>query len=56
MMKLLGYLKHGYIKETVLSPLFKCIEAVLELFVPVVVADIIDKGIGGGDKGYVINM
>lgn len=56
MMKLLGYLKHGYMKETVLSPLFKCIEAVLELFVPVVVADIIDKGIGGGDKGYVINM
>ncbi len=50
-MKILGYLKKGYLKETVLSPLFKCIEAVLELFVPIVVANIIDHGIAAGDKG-----
>ena len=56
MKKLLKYLIDGYIKETVLAPLFKCIEAVLELFVPLVVASIIDTGIGGGDKGYVIKM
>ena len=55
-MKLLGYLTKGYMKETILSPLFKCIEAVLELFVPIVVANIIDKGIAGGDKGYIIAM
>ena len=54
--KLLKYLTGGYMKETVLAPLFKCIEAVLELFVPLIVADIIDKGIGNGDKGYVMLM
>ena len=42
-----------YGKEAVLGPLFKLIEALLELFVPLVVADIIDKGIGGGDKSYI---
>ncbi len=56
MFRLLRFMKKGYIKESVLSPLFKCIEAMLELFVPLVVADIIDKGIGNGDKDYVIKM
>ena len=56
MRKLLKYLTKNYMKETVLAPLFKCIEAVFELFVPLVVAGIIDGGIGGGDKGYVIKM
>ena len=56
MKKLLKYLTDGYMKETVLAPLFKCIEAVLELFVPLVVADIIDTGIGNGDKSYVMLM
>lgn len=56
MKKLLGYFKNGYIKETILSPLFKCIEALLELLVPLIVADIIDTGIGNGDKSYVIKM
>ena len=55
-MKILKYLTKGYMKETVLSPLFKCIEAVLELFVPIVVANIIDNGIAAGDKGYIIAM
>ena len=56
MKKLLKYLTGGYMKETILAPLFKCIEAVLELFVPIVVAEVIDNGIGNGDSGYVIKM
>ena len=52
MKKLLKYLK-PYTKETVLGPLGKLCEATLELIVPLVVAAIIDKGIGKGDSGYV---
>lgn len=48
MRKLLKYLK-GYEKETILGPLFKLIEAVFELAVPLVVANIIDSGIRSGD-------
>ena len=44
MRKLLKYLK-GYEKETILGPLFKLVEAVFELAVPLVVANIIDNGI-----------
>lgn len=43
----------GYVKECVISPLFKLLEACFELFVPLVVAKIIDIGIANGDKGYV---
>ena len=46
MRKLLVYLKN-YKKETVLAPLFKMLEAGFELFVPLVMASIIDRGIGG---------
>ena len=46
MRKLLVYLKN-YKKETVLAPLFKMLEAGFELFVPLVMAVIIDRGIGG---------
>lgn len=46
----------NYKKETVLAPLFKLLEAVFELFVPLVIAGIIDKGIPAGDKGYVGRM
>ena len=56
MRKLLKYLTGSYLKETVLSPLFKMLEALLELFVPIVVAAIIDNGIANGDTGYVIKM
>lgn len=56
MKNLLKYLTHGYLKETILAPLFKCIEAIFELFVPLVVAGMIDTGIGSGDKSYVIKM
>lgn len=56
MRKLLKYLTDNYMKETILAPLFKMLEAILELLVPLVVAAIIDTGIGGGDKGYVVKM
>lgn len=53
--KLLKYLKQ-YKKESVLAPLFKLIEVIFELIVPLVVADIIDRGIDGGDRGYILKM
>jgi len=53
--KLLKYLK-GYEKECVLGPLFKLLEATFELFVPLVVARIVDQGIFYGDQGYVVRM
>ncbi len=55
MKKLLPYLK-GSRTQCVLAPLFKMFEAILELFVPLVIASIIDKGIGFGDRGYIIKM
>ena len=55
MRRLLKYLK-GYTKETVLAPLFKMLEATLELIVPLVIASIVDKGIALGDSGYVMRM
>lgn len=55
MKKLLIYLK-DYKKETVFAPLFKMLEACFELFVPLVMAAIIDNGIGGADKSYVLRM
>ena len=54
-MILLGHLKK-YVKECILAPLFKLLEAVLELFVPLVVASLIDVGIANGDKGYILRM
>lgn len=55
MKKLLIYLK-DYKKETVFAPLFKMLEATFELFVPLVMAAIIDRGIGQSDTGYVLRM
>lgn len=55
MKKLLIYLK-DYKKETVLAPLFKMLEAGFELFVPLVIAAVIDKGIAGNDIGYVLRQ
>lgn len=49
MKNLLKYIKQ-YRKEAVLGPLFKLTEALFELFVPLVVAKIIDSGIGNSDK------
>lgn len=55
MKKLLRFLK-GYVKECILSPLFKLLEVCFELFVPLVMAAIIDRGIAGEDTGYVMKM
>ena len=55
MKKLLVYLK-GYRKDCILAPLFKMLEASFELFVPLVIAAIIDTGIENGDTGYIIKM
>ena len=55
MKKILKYLK-GYEKQCVLGPLFKLLEATFELFIPLVVANIVDVGIGNGDRGYILRM
>lgn len=55
MKRLLTYLK-DHKKETVLAPLFKLLEAFFELMVPLVMANIIDKGIADKDMGYIGKM
>lgn len=55
MRKLIYYLK-DYKKESILAPLFKMLEALFELFVPIVMAKVIDVGIPLGDKNYIIRM
>lgn len=55
MKKLLVYLKK-YRTETVIAPLFKLIEATLELIVPLIVASIIDVGIYGGNSTHAVTM
>lgn len=55
MKRLLVYLK-DYKKESVLGPLFKLLEASFELFVPLVIAQIVDVAISGKDYGYVWKM
>ena len=55
MRKLLRFLK-DYKKESILSPLFKLLEASFELFVPLVIAAIIDTGIGNKDGGFSLKM
>ena len=55
MKSLLKYLK-DYKKETVLAQFFKMLEALFELFVPLVMAAIIDTGIAGNDKPYIFQM
>ncbi len=55
MRKLLVYLK-DYKKESLLAPLFKMLEASFELFVPLVMASIIDVGIANGDRTHIMKM
>ncbi len=55
MKKLLSFLK-DYKKESVLAPLFKMLEALFELFVPLVMKKIIDVGIANGDRPYIVRM
>ena len=49
----LHYLKN-YKKESILSPAFKLLESLMDLIVPIVVARIIDVGVAGNDRGYVV--
>ena len=55
MNQLKPYLK-PYLKETILAPLFKLFEAILELFVPLIMAVIIDKGIGNKDTTLILHQ
>ena len=55
MRSLLRYLK-AYRLQAVLAPLFKMLEATFELFVPLVVASMIDRGITGGDRALVFRQ
>ena len=54
MKKILRFL-NDYKKESVIAPLFKMLEAIFELIVPLVVAQIIDIGISSGDKSYIFS-
>ena len=53
MKKMLSYLS-GYRKESVIAPLFKMLEATFDLFVPLVMADIVNVGIAAGDIRYIL--
>ena len=53
MNKMLGYLK-DYKRESVLAPLFKMLEATFDLFVPLVMADIVNIGIAAHDFHYIL--
>lgn len=55
MRKLLKYLK-GYKLQLTIGPACKLLEAIFELIVPLVMADIIDVGVASGDTGYVIRQ
>ena len=55
MKKILIHMKE-YRKEAICAPLFKLFEALFELFVPLVMARIIDIGIAKGDQGYILRM
>lgn len=55
MKKLLSFLK-DYKKESILAPLFKMLEALFELFVPLVMKKIIDVGIANKDTPYIVRM
>ena len=55
MRKLFIYFK-DYKKECILGPFFKMLEAIFELIVPLVMAEIIDTGIANSDSGYIVKM
>lgn len=55
-MKVLLPILKKYRREAVLAPLFKLVEALLELIVPLIMARIIDCGIAMGDRGYVLQQ
>lgn len=53
MLKLVRYLR-GYGKECVLAPLFKCLEAVFQILVPLVMASVVDEGIAAGNTHHIM--
>ena len=53
MKKLASYLKR-YTKESILAPLFKLLEVMFDLMVPLVVARMINIGVAGNDRGYMV--
>lgn len=55
MRHLFALLKHAkaYKKEYILGPIFKILEAIFELFIPLVIADMIDRGVNAGDGAYI---
>lgn len=55
MIKILKYMR-GYTVFAVLAPIFKILEAIFELMIPLVVKSIIDVGIAAGDSGYILRM
>lgn len=55
-MKVLLPILKKYRREAVLAPLFKLVEALLELIVPLIMARLIDRGIAMGDRGYVLQQ
>ena len=55
LVKLIRYMR-SYVKESILGPLFKLLEATFELFVPLVIASMIDKGIRLSDTGHIFKM
>ena len=55
MRKLLVYLR-AYLRESILGPLLKLMEATLDLIVPLVVAAVIDHGIAAADHSYILKM
>ncbi len=55
MKKLLKYIR-GFVKECILAPLFKLLEASFELLIPLVVASIVDVGIENADTGHIVKM
>ena len=54
-MQILRYLRN-YKKESVIAPIFKMLEAIFDLLVPLVIAEIIDKGIANRDTNYILKM
>ncbi len=55
-MKFILSILKKYRKECIIAPLFKMLEAIFELFVPIVVASVIDNGIAYNNKTYIIKM
>ena len=55
MRHLFNILKHAkdYKKEYILGPIFKILEAIFELIIPLVIADMIDRGVNAGDRDYI---